>query len=437
MNFLVLGLFAAGLVTCLIAQVSILYALIFGYVLFFSYGLYRHLSVRELIRLSWTGIQTVRMVLIVFCLIGVITATWRASGTIPYLVYSAGRVIRPDAFLVVTFLLNSGLSLLIGTSFGTVATMGVICMSIGNAMNYDPVWLGGAILSGIYVGDRCSPLSTSALVVASITHTDLFTNLKYMAVHAAFPIILSCIIYGVMGLSMTTSTVDTRILDEFNQVFVLSWPVLLPAIVIIVMSILHIAVWKTMLVSIVAALGLCVFLQGLSFQDIWPMLITGYETTDSELASMLNGGGLLSMAKPGALVALSCSYAGIFEKTDLLTGIKKGIHHLANWVTRYGCTIIVSLGAVSIACNQTLSSIMVQQLCQELFSNKQEMALVLEDTTIVLAALIPWSVAVAVPLAVLEVPTAAILTAVYLYLQPLCSWMYYEFLPFPLKFIRK
>ena len=57
------------------------------------------------------------------------------------------------------------------------------------------------------------------------------------------------------------------------------------------------------------------------------------------------------------------------------------------------------------------------------------MALVLEDTTIVLAALIPWSVAVAVPLAVLEVPTAAILTAVYLYLQPLCSWMYYEFPP--------
>ncbi|WP_298585788.1 Na+/H+ antiporter NhaC family protein [uncultured Megasphaera sp.] len=427
MNFLVLGLFAIGLITCLMAQVSILYALIFGYILFFSYGLYRHLSVKELLRLSWTGIKTIRMVLIVFCLIGLITATWRASGTIPYLVHSAGQIIRPDAFLVVTFLLNSGLSLLIGTSFGTVATMGVICMSIGNAMNCDPAWLGGAILSGIYVGDRCSPLSTSALVVASITHTDLFTNLKYMAARAAFPIILSCIIYGVIGSSMTASAVDTHILDEFNQVFVLSWPVLLPAIVIIVMSILRIAVWKTMLVSIVAALGLCVLLQGLSFQDIWPMLITGYKTTDTELASMLNGGGLLSMAGPGALVALSCSYAGIFEKTDLLEGVKKGIHHLANRVTSYGCTIIVSLGAVSIACNQTLSSIMVQQLCQELFPDKQEMALVLEDTTIVLAALIPWSVAVAVPLAVLGAPTTAIIAGVYLYLQPLCSWIYHEF----------
>lgn len=426
MNFLVLGLFAAGLITCLLLQISILYALIFGYILFFVYGLYCHLSVSELLRLSWQGIKTIRMVLVVFCLIGLITVTWRISGTIPYLIHAAGQIIRPDAFLLVTFLLNSGLSLLIGTSFGTVATMGVICMSIGNAMNCDPAWLGGAVLSGIYVGDRCSPLSTSALVVASITHTDLFTNLKYMAAHAILPIAVSCIVYGVAGLSMTSSAVDIRILDEFNQVFVLSWPVLLPAMVIIVMSMLRIAVWKTMIVSIVAALGLCVYVQGMSLLDILPMLLTGYETTNPELAPMLDGGGLLSMVGPGALVALSCSYAGIFEETDLLGSVKKGIYCLAGRVTHYGCTILVSLGAVSIACNQTLSSIMVRQLCQELFPDKQEMALVLEDTTIVLAALVPWCVAVAVPLAVLGAPTTAILAAVYLYLQPLCSWIYYE-----------
>lgn len=66
--------------------------------------------------------------------------------------------------------------------------------------------------------------------------------------------------------------------------------------------------------------------------------------------------------------------------------------------TAFGCTIVVSLASVAIACNQTLSSIMVQELCQSLYDDKEEMALAMEDTTIVLAALVPWSVAAAVPL---------------------------------------
>lgn len=214
------------------------------------------------------------------------------------------------------------------------------------------------------------------------------------------------------------------ILARFQQDFVLTWPVLLPALAVIVMSVLRIAVWKTMLVSIAAAIGLCLFVQGMDMMTLLPMLLTGYETTDPELAAMLNGGGLLSMAQPAVLVALSCSYAGIFEKTDLLDGVKSGIHRLARLLTTFGCTIAVSLASVAIACNQTLSSIMVHELCRDLYDNEQEMALALEDTTIVLAALLPWSVASAVPLAALGASSWGIAAAVYLYLQPLWSWLY-------------
>lgn len=89
--------------------------------------------------------------------------------------------------------------------------------------------------------------------------------------------------------------------------------------------------------------------------------------------------------------------------------------------TAFGCTIVVSLASVAIACNQTLSSIMVQELCQSLYDDKEEMALALEDTTIVLAALVPWSVAAAVPLAALGASSWGIAAAVYLYLQPLLA----------------
>jgi NhaC family Na+:H+ antiporter len=113
--------------------------------------------------MTWSGISTVKNILIVFLLIGMISAVWRASGTIPMIIYTAGGFIRPAAFLVITFLLNCLLSILTGTSFGTSATMGVICMSIGTAMGMNPVYMGGAILGGAFFGDRCSPMSTSAL----------------------------------------------------------------------------------------------------------------------------------------------------------------------------------------------------------------------------------------------------------------------------------
>lgn len=258
-RFLPLALFAGGLLICLWFHASVLYALAFGYIVFFCYGRHSHLSVKELLVLSWQGIRTVRMVLIVFCLIGLITATWRASGTIPFLVYEAGQVISPHAFYLLTFLLNAMLSILIGTSFGTAATMGVICMSIGHVMGVSQVLESGAILSGIYFGDRCSPLSTSALVVATITKTDLFTNLHRMAVRAVVPFLLSCVFYGLAGFYSASGEVEISILAEFSEEFALSWLALLPALVVIVMSLLRIAVWKTMLISITSAIGLCLF----------------------------------------------------------------------------------------------------------------------------------------------------------------------------------
>lgn len=420
-RFLPLALFAGGLLICLWFHASVLYALAFGYIVFFCYGRYSHLSVKELLVLSWQGIRTVRMVLIVFCLIGLITASWRASGTIPFLVYEAGQVISPHAFYLLTFLLNAMLSILIGTSFGTAATMGVICMSIGHVMGVSQVLESGAILSGIYFGDRCSPLSTSALVVATITKTDLFTNLHRMAVRAVVPFLLSCVFYVLAGFYSASGEVEISILAEFSEEFALSWLALLPALVVIVMSLLRIAVWKTMLISITSAIGLCLFVQGMTLETLLPMLLTGYKSTNPALAPMLNGGGMLSMAGPAALITISCSYAGIFEKTDLLDSIKVGIRHLARSITRFGATAIVSLGSVAISCNQTLSSIMVHELCQDLYEDPQDMALTLEDTTIVLAAVLPWSIAAAVPLATLGASSWGIAAAVYLFLQPLWS----------------
>ena len=124
------------------------------------------------------GIAVVRTVLITFMLIGMLTALWREAGTIPIIVCYAAQLIWRALFLLMTCLLNCFISVLTGTSFGTAATMGVICAAIGSTMQVNPVLTGGAVLSGTFFGDRCSPVSTSALLVAEVTGTNIFNNIK-------------------------------------------------------------------------------------------------------------------------------------------------------------------------------------------------------------------------------------------------------------------
>ena len=158
-----LAAFMIGLFVCLLSGISIVYALMAGYLIFFGYGLVRGHSAAELLRMSGSGVRKVRNILITFGLIGMLTALWRAAGTIPAVVSYSSQLIRPSAFFMFVFLLNCLVSVLTGTSLGTAATMGVICMAIGSAMRMSPVITGGAVISGAYFGDRCSPVSTSAL----------------------------------------------------------------------------------------------------------------------------------------------------------------------------------------------------------------------------------------------------------------------------------
>ena len=126
------------------------------------------------------GVLTVRNILITFLLIGILTALWRAAGTIAVIVSYASALIRPSVFLLMTFLLNCAVSVLMGTSFGTSATMGVICATMGTALGVDIRLIGGAVLSGVLFGDRCSPVSTSALLVAELTGTSVFDNIRFL-----------------------------------------------------------------------------------------------------------------------------------------------------------------------------------------------------------------------------------------------------------------
>ena len=417
-SIITISIFSLSLIICLLLKFSIVYALIIGYIIFISYGLIKGYNLKVLVKKSFEGMLTVKNILLVFILIGMITALWRASGTIAFIVYMGSKLISPSILILLTFLLCAVLSLLIGTSLGTAATMGVICFSIGKTMGINPYYIGGAVLSGIYFGDRCSPMSTSALLISELTKTNLYTNIKMMIKTSIIPFIVTCVFYLFLGFKSTISFVSLDVTEVFKQNYNLNIVVIIPAILIIILSALKINVKKTMLVSIVISFFISIFIQKESVLSIIKYCIYGYYNSNEKLNLMMKGGGIVSMINVSLIVGISSSYSGIFKETKLLVSLKEHLKVFAKKTSNYFVIFLSSIISGAIACNQSLGIILTNELSEELV-DKQERAIILENTVVLLAGLIPWNTAMVVPLRTLDVGIMSGFFAFYLYFLPL------------------
>lgn len=419
----ILGIFAFFLILSLLCRISLLWALLAGFILFFSYGIYRHHSFHEMVNLSFSGIHTTKTVLITLALVGILTASWRICGTIPYIVYYAAQWCHPALMLTSIFLLCGFISMLMGTSFGTAATMGVICMTMTNSMHIPAVYAGGAILAGVYIGDRCSPMSTSALLVATITHTDIFKNMLLMIKTSAVPLLISIILYTVLGLSLSSAETTAHTAAIFNQYFTLHWVTSIPAVLVIVLSCCRMHVKYIMLTSILTAAVIAHIWQGMRIEAILQAFFFGFHPHDPQLAQLLNGGGFVSMLHVLAIIIISSSYAGIFSGTGFLQPIQDAIHKMSKKTSSFGAILLTSVVTSMISCNQTLAIMLTHQICRPIEPDAQRMAIALENTAVITSPLIPWSIACSVVLAVVNAPMTAIGLACYLYLLP--AWCLY------------
>lgn len=419
MELFIFLLFCSALLLCIFFRIPVVYAIIFGLILAFLYGKRKGFSLKQLIHISLSGVKTTKNIIITFLMIGVLTALWRASGTISIIISSSIGLIHPGNFILISFLLNCCVSVLTGTAFGTAATMGSICMTIAYAMNIDPFWVGGSILAGAYFGDRCSPVSTSALLVGALTKTDLFQNIRKMIHSAIVPFLISCGIYLLVGMNAngTENTLDVRAL--FQQEFTLHWICFLPAIMILLLSFFKINVKCTILVSIITAFLAGIYVQNLGPLELCRCMFFGFRAKHENLAVMIDGGGVISMVQVTAIVLFSSCYMGILQETGLLNQMKEKIIKLSQKITPYGATLLTSVLAGAISCNQTLTIMLAHQLCKDTEPNQQKFAIFLEDSSVIIVPLIPWSVAASVTLGLANAPIYCVLTACFLYLLPM------------------
>ncbi|WP_094604452.1 Na(+)/H(+) antiporter NhaC [Sporomusa silvacetica DSM 10669] len=425
-TIVVFALFFTSLLVCIYNGVSILYPLFFGLGCFTWVALRRGYAVIDLLKMMGTGSKKSLIVIKIFVLIGIITAVWRASGTISFIVYYGIAFMSAKYFILSAFLLSCLVSFLLGTSFGTVGTIGVVLIVLAKSGNVDINMAAGAIIAGAYFGDRCSPMSSSANLVAALTNTKLYINLTNMTKTSIIPFILSIVGYIYLSYGNPLAFYNNQIVDEIVNSFNISLLVLSPAVIILLLAAFRIDVKLSMSISILFGILIALFVQNIPFFQLMKYIITGYSMDKSGFfAEIIQGGGLYSMLSVSLIVLISSAYAGIFQGTGLLREIEGFFEKLSTKTNVYFAMILSSIATAGFACNQTLAVMLSHQITHKLYEKNHlsnyRLALDLENTVIMISALIPWNIAGAVPAVTLSADAGFIIYAFYIFLVPLTN----------------
>lgn len=419
------GLFLSGVVASLVFGFSLIYPLLMGLVLFTALGLSKGHSFRVICAMAWTEGQTALIVIPVFLLIGAVMGLWRSSGTIGYFLYYGLTAVSPTWFVLTAFLLSAAFSFALGTSFGVVGTVGVILITLARAGGVSIPVVAGAILSGAYFGDRCSPMSSCATLVAACTNSNLYDNVRQMLKTGVLPTVLTIALYGLVSPLYPMDVGQSAVLLALREQFVFHWALVLPAVVIFALVLLRVPVKYAMALSALVAFVLSVTLQQIPWQTALSSALWGYTPTHTDLQGILDGGGVFSMVNASAVVLITSLYAGILNHLHTLAPVEDAMHRLAQRWGVYVATTVLSLLTTMVFCNQSVMVILTAGMLKPQYQRltPQDQALDIANSGVMLAGLVPWSIALTIPLAMLGTDLSAVPWSFLLYVTPIC----YEF----------
>ena len=418
------ALFMAAMILSLANGLSMILPLAVGLIAFALVALRRGFALPRIARMFLHGAHESLVVVVVMALIGCLTSLWRQSGTIAYFTYYGIQLIPPQVFILAAFLLSAIMSYALGTSFGVSGTIGVILMTIARSSGVSVVLTGGAIMSGIYVGDRGSPAASSASLVANETGTEVSRNFKLMLKSSWIPLSLCVVLYALLSLFSRPEGISSELLGRFEVEFVLSPWCLAPTVLLLAMAFAGMKIKYVMAINIVFSIILTCLTQKTPFGDVLEMMLLGYAPKDTALAGILSGGGVKSMVEVMCILLLSSGCAGIFEGTRMLSSVEGALKKLSGRIGRFPAMIIASLGVCMIFCNQTIGIIMCRQCMGGNYDDDEagrtQLMLDIENSVVTICGLVPWCIACSVPLRMLGCNAASLPFAAYLYLIPIC-----------------
>ncbi len=354
--------------------------------------------------------------ILIVVVVGALIASWLAAGTIPMIIYYGLGLISPRIFLVTAALATGLVSMLTGTGYGTIGTVGVAFMGIAHGLGIPPGPAAGALVAGAYVGNNVSPFSANANFAVAVAHANIFDHIRHCLWTnvPAFGVGLG--VYALIGMNAhfagnASLAADEAVRNSLASNFVFSWWLLLPPLVTLVLAAGNRPVIPGMLLSVAVALALAVFVQGASLIQVLNQTIAGYDPHTGNIAvdKLLAQGGMDRMM-PVTLIAL-CAFAfsGILQKAGLLEPLLQRLFIFTKTPARLvgataASTLVVELMTGAAFVCILLPSELFGPAYRKLGLAAKNLTRTVGDCGIVGVPLIPWSIAGAFMSGTLGVP---------------------------------
>ena len=414
--------FMASVIAAAITEMYLIVPMTVGYICYALIAANRGLSVRKIKEMSVRGAKESMGVVSTLLLIGMVSAAWRAGGTIAIFVHYGLMLITPSMFLLLAFVICCVFSYALGSCFGVAGTIGIILVAIARAGDVSILMTAGAVLSGGYFGDRCSPVSASASLTAFVTKTDLNTNVKLMVKTMIVPVAITSIMYAVLSITHPLKEIDPSISKLIDSGFKLSPVMLIPVAVMVILPLFKIKLKITALISIVISAVVASVCQGVDPVEFSKALILGYDPQNAAMAKILAGGGMISMANISGVVFISCAYSQIIKETGMFGDVIKMMSHGCRRVGRVYMTFITGTFFSGLFCSGSaaiiMSSMLLDDAYEETGGDRQELAIDIENTAELTATWVPWSTACMAAFSAMSIPSTALVYSFFVFVLP-------------------
>ena len=347
------------------------------------------------------GMPAMLIVIVVGALIG----SWIAAGTIPMLIYYGLQLISPKFFLLTACVVSSVVSLVTGTSYGTVGTIGVAFIGIAGGLGIPLDQAAGAIVAGAYFGDKLSPFSDTTNLAPIAARSNLFDHIRHMLWTTTPAWLLGLLVYFLMGIMsgqdhMATMERAENIQQILKNGFQFNWLLLTPLGITLYFAARKKPVIPGMLFSATVAVVLAIFIQNVEMATAVKSMVTGFKaaTGDVMVDKLLTRGGMVAMMHVTLIAFCAFAFGGIVQKAGMLDVLLKHLLNVANTVGKIVASTVASSIAVAVMTGSSFLSILIPG---ELFAPAyrkfnlaaKNLSRTTEDSGTVIVPLVPWSIA--------------------------------------------
>ncbi|MFL4475881.1 Na+/H+ antiporter NhaC family protein [Paeniglutamicibacter sp. MACA_103] len=377
-------------------------AMFFGMVILMMLMIATGFSYQEVQDSAFDSIRKVVELLFILLAVGMLISSWAMSGTIPTIIKIGLETIHPSWFFVTAMLLCSVTSLVTGTSWGTMGSVGVALMAVGNGLGIYAPLTAGAVISGAYFGDKLSVLSDSTNLSAAITGTPLMTHVRYMLHTTAPAYVLTMITFGVLGFMVPqTGNAGSAIGDivkGLDTSYKLGYITLIPIVVTVGMLLFKLPPFVSIMGGAVAGAILAVAYQGMSLLDVTEGLYSGYvsDTGQEGIDKLVSGGGMMAMAGLVLLFMFAVGVSGLLYLGGYVHALLGVVLKWAN--TRRRIMVLASptmIASIGLGASYSFGAVMVGTLFtpgfKKLGLKSQNLSRTLEDSGTVYDPFFPWS----------------------------------------------